>query len=85
MRSSSELSVWDGFIIPHCTGASPTNQVFSTLWFLKKNAYAETTIEAVGKRLRHLEKHCVLGEPEQVSVREYVTDIDSGKLFRKRK
>ena len=85
MRSSSELSVWDGFIIPHCTGASPTNQVFNTLWFFKKNVYAETTIETVGKRLRQLETHCVLGEPEQMSACECVTDIDSGKLFRKRK
>jgi len=33
---------------------------------MKKNGYADTTIEATGKRLRHLQKHCNLKEPEEV-------------------
>ena len=33
---------------------------------MKKNAYAETTIKATGKRLRHLKKHCNLENPEDV-------------------
>ena len=33
---------------------------------MKKNAYADTTIKAVGKRLRHLQKHCNLHDPENV-------------------
>jgi len=33
---------------------------------MKKNGYAETTIKATGKRLRHLEKHCNLKDPENV-------------------
>jgi len=60
------MSVWDGHIIPHLLKDSPTDRVFATLWHLKKNAYANSTIKAVGKRLRHLSKHCNLGNPEQV-------------------
>lgn len=33
---------------------------------MKKNAYADTTITATGKRLRHLQKHCNLNKPEEV-------------------
>ena len=33
---------------------------------MKKNAYADTTIKAVGKRLRHLQKHCDVHDPESV-------------------
>jgi hypothetical protein len=40
--------------------------VFATLWYLKKEAYAETTIKAVNKRLKHLAKYCNLDDPERV-------------------
>jgi integrase len=33
---------------------------------MKKNGYADTTIEATGKRLRHLQKNCNLKNPEEV-------------------
>jgi len=33
---------------------------------MKKEAYAESTIGAVGKRLKHLQKHCNLDNPEVV-------------------
>ncbi|GEM_PF-6457920 len=33
---------------------------------MKKNAYADTTIKATGKRLKHLERNCNLENPEQV-------------------
>jgi integrase len=33
---------------------------------MKKNGYADTTIKATGKRLRHLQKNCNLQDPEQV-------------------
>ncbi len=33
---------------------------------MKKNGYADTTIKATGKRLRHLQKNCNLQNPEQV-------------------
>ena len=34
--------------------------------YMKRNAYADTTIQAVGKRLRHLERNCDLYAPENV-------------------
>jgi len=33
---------------------------------MKKNGYADTTIKATGKRLRHLQRNCNLKEPEEV-------------------
>ena len=33
---------------------------------MKKNAYADTTIKATGKRLKHLERNCNLNNPEHV-------------------
>jgi hypothetical protein len=33
---------------------------------MKKEAYAKSTIRAVGKTLKHLEKHCNLNSPEIV-------------------
>ena len=33
---------------------------------MKKNGYADTTIKAAVKRLRHLQRNCNLQEPEQV-------------------
>ena len=48
---------------------SPTNEYYdipNILWYMKKNAYADTTIKATGKRLRHLQKNCNLKNPEDV-------------------
>jgi len=33
---------------------------------MKKNGYAETTVKATGKRLRHLQRNCNLRDPEDV-------------------
>ncbi|UCC27490.1 MAG: hypothetical protein JSW29_05285, partial [Candidatus Bathyarchaeota archaeon] len=33
---------------------------------MKKNAYADSTIKATGKRLRHLERNCNMRDPEDV-------------------
>ena len=33
---------------------------------MKKNAFADSTIKAVNKRLKHLERYCKLEDPEQV-------------------
>ncbi|MCW3980275.1 MAG: tyrosine-type recombinase/integrase [Candidatus Bathyarchaeota archaeon] len=49
--------------------ASPTHkgiQIANVLWYMKKNAYADTTIRATGKRLRHLQNNCNLTDPEDV-------------------
>ena len=53
------------------TTPSQTNKHYdinipNALLFMKKNAYADTTIKAVGKRLRHLQKHCDVQDPESV-------------------
>ena len=40
--------------------------MFETLWYLKKEAYADTTIKAVNKRLKHLDRHSNLDDPESV-------------------
>jgi len=52
---------------------------------MKKNGYADTTIEAAGKRLRHLQRNCNLQEPEQVKGFEYVAEKDGIMMFKKRK
>jgi hypothetical protein len=33
---------------------------------MKKNAYADTTIKATGKRLKHLKRNCDLNNPEEI-------------------
>jgi integrase len=48
---------------------SPTNKysdIPNVLWYMKKNGYADTTIEATGKRLRYLQRNCNLKDPEEV-------------------
>jgi hypothetical protein len=47
---------------PTLKGISITNVL---LW-MKRNAYAATTITATGKRLRHLEANTDLTQPEKV-------------------
>jgi len=42
------------------------DKVFGALWMLKKEAYAELTIEAVGKGIKHIAKHVDLDDPEAV-------------------
>jgi integrase len=48
---------------------SPSNEYYNipnVLWYTKKNGYADTTIEATGKRLRYLQRNCNLKDPEDV-------------------
>lgn len=44
----------------------PQNKVFATLWYMKKEAYCESTVRATGKRLRHLMRNTSLDNPEMV-------------------
>jgi len=44
--------------------------------YMKKNAYADTTIKAVGRRLRHLERNCDLHDPE--NVKTYIGNKTTG-------
>lgn len=59
---------------------SPKDKVFATLWYLKKNAYADSTIEAVGKRLRHLAKYGNLDNPEQI--KGFVATKNCGNAYK---
>ena len=43
-----------------------SSDIPNVLWFMKKNGYADTTIKATGKRLRHLQKNCNLQDSEDV-------------------
>ena len=54
---------------PSILTSSPTDKlsdITNTLWYMKKNAYADTTIKATGKRLRSLQRNCNLKDPENV-------------------
>jgi integrase len=80
ISSSSHESDWDGDIIPHIVAASQTNKAFATLWYMKKEAYAESTIHAVGKRLEYLAKNVLLCEPE--IVKGFVAQKDCSNAFK---
>ena len=59
-------SDWDGNIISHSVAASQTGKIFATSWHMKKEAYGESTINAVRKRLLYLTKSCLLEQPESL-------------------
>jgi len=47
---------------------------------MKKNAYEDTTIKATAKRLKHLQKNCLLADPE--SVKTFVANKKCGNAFK---
>ena len=47
---------------------------------MKKEAYADSTIRAVGKRLRHLQKHCSLNNAE--IVKGFIAQKDCSNAFK---
>jgi integrase len=47
---------------------------------MKKNGYADTTIEATGKRLRHLQRNCNLKDPEDV--KGYIANKKCSNAFK---
>jgi integrase len=47
---------------------------------MKKNAYADTTIKATAKRLKHLQKHCNLSKPEEVKL--FIAEKKCGNGFK---
>ena len=49
------------------------------LW-MKRNAYADTTIKATGKRLKHLQKNTNLTQPEQVKT--FIANKKCGNAFK---
>ncbi len=77
------MSVWDGYIIPHQKCVVPPNKhcnIPNVLWFMKKNGYADTTIIATGKRLRHLQRNCNLQDPEDV--KGYIANKTCSNAFK---
>ena len=73
-------SVWDGDIIPQINDSSPTDKIFATLWFMKKEAYADSTIKAVGKRLKHLMRSTSLNNSELV--KGYIAQKNCSMAFK---
>ena len=49
------------------------------LW-MKRNAYADTTIKATGKRLKHLQKNTNLTKPEEVKT--FIANKKCGNAFK---
>jgi integrase len=47
---------------------------------MKKNAYADTTIKATGKRLRSLQRNCNLKDPE--NVKAYIANKKCGNAYK---
>jgi integrase len=75
--SSQRKANWDGDIIPQPSTSSP---IFSVCWNLKREGYAESTVEATGKRLRNLARRVNLSEPE--NVKSYIAGKDCGNGFK---
>ena len=47
---------------------------------MKKEVYADTTAKAVGKRLRHLARNCLLDKPE--IVKGFIAQKDCSMAFK---
>jgi integrase len=47
---------------------------------MKRNAYADSTIKATAKRLKHLQKHCDLTQPEEVKT--FIANKDCSNAFK---
>jgi len=53
---------------PTTNYACPYNEeIFKTLWGMKQDHLAESTIEPTGRRLRHIAKYANLNKPEEVT------------------
>ena len=71
-------SDWDGIIIPVQNDSVPI--LINVMLWMKKNAYEETTIKATAKRLKHLQKNCLLADPE--SVKAFVANKKCSNAFK---
>jgi integrase len=45
---------------------TPSPNIINVMLWMKRNAYADSTIKATAKRLKHLQKNCDLTQPEEV-------------------
>ena len=62
------------------TPNDPREKIFNTLWQMKKDGYAESTIRVTGKRLRMIAKTVDLDDPE--SVKGYVANKNSSNGYK---
>jgi integrase len=62
---------------PNIGTSSP---IINILIWMKRNAYADSTIEATGKRLRNLAKNCDLTDPE--CIKAYVAEMKCSNGFK---
>jgi len=80
-------------IFPNQTGTATSSPMTETssptylgcfeldcLLWMKRNGYAESTIEATGKRLRNLARHCNFLEPEEVKT--YIANMQCTNGFK---
>ena len=56
------------------------SKIFFTLWELKKEGYADTSIKTTDTRLRYLTKHCDLDSPE--SVKSYIASKECTMAYK---
>ena len=53
---------------PPLSTTSQSINIVNVILYMKRNAYAETTIKKVAKLLRHLKKNCNTKQPEEVKL-----------------
>jgi len=63
---------------PTVTTASPT--IINVMLWMRKEAYENSMIKATAKRLKHLQKNCLLADPE--SVKLFVANKKCGNAFK---
>jgi hypothetical protein len=76
------------FIFPYQTGtatSSPDTKttspaIINVMLWMKKNAYEKSTIKATAKRLKHLQKNCLLADPESVKI--FIANKKCGNGFK---
>jgi len=65
---------------PLVSTASQSINIVNVMLWMKKNTYADTTIKATAKRLKHLQKHCDLSKPEEVKL--FIAEKKYGNGFK---
>jgi len=59
---------------------TPSPNIINVMLWMKRNAYADSTIKATAKRLKHLQKHCDLTQPEEVKA--FIANKDCSNAFK---
>jgi hypothetical protein len=59
---------------------TPSPNIINVMLWMKRNAYADSTIKATAKRLKHLQKNCNLTQPEQIKT--FIANKKCGNAFK---